>query len=277
MNKNLKDALPHVLKVAAKKLKNTIRNAYIKTQLGTVNCNVRNKNIKIVVSNEIEHFRAMSYSSKEPETLNWLDSELKDGDVFFDIGANIGIYSLYAAATKKNCTTYAFEPEAQNFSHLCVNIHQNSFKNIIPCSIALSSQEQFNYFYVSDMKVGSAFHSLTTPTTLRHDKTQEALRQGALTTSVDRLAFQYGLKPPNLIKIDVDGIEADILKGAARTLESGTVRSILIEINGDPKHGEAFEIFDFLQKRNFKLHTQGVCQKTNTGVLSANYIFKRSV
>ena len=46
--------------------------------------------------------------------LEWLDEKLQDGDVFFDVGANVGIYSIYAALRNKKTTIYAFEPEYSN-------------------------------------------------------------------------------------------------------------------------------------------------------------------
>ena len=64
--------------------------------------------LTLFTPNWICRFRANTFSTKEPETLEWLDKSESDG-VFFDIGANVGLYSLYYAATKKG-KVYAFEP-----------------------------------------------------------------------------------------------------------------------------------------------------------------------
>ncbi len=73
-------------------------------------CQVRRFAIKIGVSSEAEHYRADSYSAKEPETLDWLEQNLQDHDVFMDVGANIGLYSLYAAKLSPTCKVFSFEP-----------------------------------------------------------------------------------------------------------------------------------------------------------------------
>ena len=64
--------------------------------------------LKLFTPNWVCRFRANTFSTKEPETLEWLDESESDG-VFFDIGANVGLYSLYYGATKKG-NVYAFEP-----------------------------------------------------------------------------------------------------------------------------------------------------------------------
>ncbi len=61
------------------------------------------------------HFRARTLLSKEPDTIEWLKG-MKDGDVFWDIGANVGVYTLFAAAN--HVKVYAFEPESRNYSLL---------------------------------------------------------------------------------------------------------------------------------------------------------------
>ncbi|HEY5918287.1 MAG TPA: hypothetical protein VIU13_12820, partial [Chryseolinea sp.] len=76
-------------------------------------CNVRGVEVKIGVSSALELFRCETYDTKEPETLDWIDKFKKD-EILFDIGGNIGVYSMYAG--KKGARVYAFEPESQNFS-----------------------------------------------------------------------------------------------------------------------------------------------------------------
>ena len=60
-------------------------------------CKVDGLSIAIRISTPNEHHRADTYATKEPETIEWLRDNLRDGDVFYDVGANIGLYSLYAA------------------------------------------------------------------------------------------------------------------------------------------------------------------------------------
>ena len=73
-----------------------------------------------------ELWRADGYATKEPDTLAWIDGFLKPGDVFYDVGANIGQYALYAAKRLGGqCRVLAFEPEALNYAKLNTNIVLN--------------------------------------------------------------------------------------------------------------------------------------------------------
>lgn len=192
-------------------------------------CRVRGAVIRIGVSSEIELFRVDTYATKEPETLDWLDQNLRDGDVFVDVGANIGLYSLYAARIKPKCQVYAFEPAFQNYARLCKNIMVNDVQNVIPCSIPLANQERFDYFYVSDVQPGSAFHSFGQSSEYQAGAQKPSLRQGAFSLCLDTLVTKHGLPQPALVKIDVDGIEEKILEGARTILQSKQLRTLLVE------------------------------------------------
>ena len=85
--------------------------------------------LKIYTPNTICSFRHTTFSSKEPEILEWIDEYGSDGN-FYDIGANIGIYSLYYAATKSGIV-YSFEPSVFNLRQLAKNININNFSDKI--------------------------------------------------------------------------------------------------------------------------------------------------
>src|SRR5579862_1661385 len=83
-------------------------------------------------------FRAQSVLTKETDTIEWIDG-FEDGAVFWDIGANVGVYSLYAAV-KRQSFALAFEPAPANFYALTRNIHLNRLDHRInPYCIAFSS------------------------------------------------------------------------------------------------------------------------------------------
>ena len=79
--------------------------------------------LKFAVPNWLSNYRADSFSTKEPETLEWIDS-MPDGSIVWDIGANVGIYSCYAAK-HRNCRVFAFEPSVFNLELLARNIFLN--------------------------------------------------------------------------------------------------------------------------------------------------------
>jgi FkbM family methyltransferase len=191
-------------------------------------CQVDGLSIAIRVSTPNEHHRADTYATKEPETIEWLRENLRDGDVFYDVGANIGLYSLYAAKLRPACRVFAFEPESHNFGNLCRNLLLNRVANVTPCFFPLSSREAFAPFYVYDLRPGGALHSLGRPSPLRDEP--PLLTTGALTATIDALVSRHGLPAPDLIKLDVDGIEEQILDGAGAVLASSSLRSILVEV-----------------------------------------------
>ena len=102
--------------------------------------------LKFYVPNRLNFFRVETFSSKEPETLRWIDT-FKKNSVFWDIGANIGLYSCYAAA-RANCKVYSFEPSVFNLELLVKNININAFSNritIVPLPLCESlSFKSFN-------------------------------------------------------------------------------------------------------------------------------------
>ncbi len=87
--------------------------------------NINYKNIKLTFysPNRLNKFRIDTFASKEPETLGWIE-KFNQNSIFWDIGANIGIYSCYAAKLK-NCNVYAFEPSVFNLEILTKNIFLN--------------------------------------------------------------------------------------------------------------------------------------------------------
>ena len=87
-----------------------------------------------------EFVTRLTSCAKEPETVAWIEELVRPGDVMFDIGANVGAYSLVASkATQGEASIYAFEPAFTNYPQLCRNIMLNECSNSIvplPHSIA---------------------------------------------------------------------------------------------------------------------------------------------
>jgi len=83
----------------------------------------RKYNLRFAVPNSISRFRIDTFATKEPETLSWIDTFERNA-VFWDIGANIGLYSCYAAKST-DCKVYAFEPSIFNLELLGRNISLN--------------------------------------------------------------------------------------------------------------------------------------------------------
>lgn len=238
----------------------------------TVTCQVHGEEILLKVGNTTEAFRAKTYEEKEPETLVWLENSLRAGDVLFDIGANIGLYTLYAAKKNPEVTVYAFEPQSTNFMRLCQNTFINRLNNVIPSSIALSSESKWEYFYASDVVPGTAYHSLGGINENRHHGKSFALRQGGFSHTIDELVAN-GLPVPNHIKLDVDGYEEKIVRGAVKTLENPQLRTVLVEVTRSPNEVEP--IAPLIESKGFQLSSQGEINRTQSNHAMQNLIFER--
>jgi len=220
-----------------------------------------------------ELWRAETYSSKEPDTLAWIDSFFRPGDVIFDIGANIGQYSLYAARRLKgDCKVLAFEPEALNYAKLNRNIVLNGLVGtVVPYCLAVTERTALDLFYVKTFAPGAALHAMHRPVTQGEEPFPPQNQQGVMGLSLDDLVGRFGLPAPNHIKIDVDGIEAAIIRGARKTIAAPSLRTALVEVYlyGDV----AREIQEAFGREGFALHNAGqISPKPGT---AQNLIFVR--
>ena len=180
--------------------------------------------------NSICKWRVESFSTKEPETLKWID-EFGEGGVFFDIGANIGLYSIYYAATHNN-EAYAFEPSVLNTKLLAKNVYLNELSHLVKIvTTPLSDSNGFAKFKLSSIQEGGALSSFGVSYGQDGLKIQEKLGYSTLGFSLDSL-LKLGLIPnnPGLIKIDVDGIEDLILHGSLSVLGNPMCKSVLVEV-----------------------------------------------
>ncbi len=203
-------------------------------------CEVRGLEILLDVDTEAEPgevrnyemWRVGHYDHKEPDTLDWIDAHFKPGDTVFDVGANIGQYSLYAAKRLGGETRIlAFEPEALNFAKLNRNIVLNDLVDVIvPYPIAISNRTAVDTFYSKTFAVGASLHALGREITQGEVAFEPQNRQGTVASSLDDLTTQFGLPVPNHIKVDVDGIEDLIVDGAAGLFKKSELRTFLIEV-----------------------------------------------
>lgn len=198
----------------------------------TKTINSRGISFKLVSDNWITKYRKRTFNSKEPEMLDWIDENMYDGDVLFDVGANIGIYSIYAALRNKNATVYAFEPEYSNLNQLKQNILNNNLQsNIIPFSFALGDTTGISYLHIQDVTAGSALHTVSNKS-LKITQTGHNIvwKEGVACFTIDDLCKISGIRP-TLIKIDVDGNETEILNGGKETFNNKELRSVIIEVD----------------------------------------------
>ncbi|MGJ0510261.1 MAG: FkbM family methyltransferase [Methylocystis sp.] len=215
--------------------------------LTEVKVNDRQFESVFVCENDMQAARALSLWIKEAGTMEWLDQNLRHGDRFLDIGANIGIYSI-AAAHRIGPTgkVYSAEPHKFNVCSLLNNILRNGFEDRIRVlTVPLTSEKcatEFNYSSIIPASTGSQLGS-----TMRDGRQGNyfipVLTELSIALSLDEVIELKLIDHPDLIKIDVDGIELKILQGMKHLLTSShRPRSIQVELN----IGEQEDVIDFL-------------------------------
>jgi len=181
--------------------------------------------ILVGVTSRAELLSRLRPASKEPWTVRWLEQTLRAGDVLYDVGANVGSYSLIAAALARDVRVIAIEPGYANYTALCDNVVLNAQQDVVvPLPVVLAERTGLRTLNYSDVAPGAAGHDL-------EEVNEAAFRQPVLAYRLDELVEQFELPPPNLIKVDVDGGEAAVLAGAEKTLGRAELRSVLLEID----------------------------------------------
>jgi len=166
---------------------------------------------------------------------------LKRGMNVVDIGAHIGIYTILAAEKIGDMgKIIAVEPEPKNYQRLEENVEINNFKNVVFANTALSDYNGLEKLYVSPSSVR---HSLL-PQAWKNTSTQVTVK------TLDTLLEELHFKKIDIIKIDAEGAEISILKGAKKTLKNNPNVKIIVASYHYPS--EIKEVQGFLQKMGFK-------------------------
>ena len=242
-------------------------------------CWVNGVRIQLEASNQRELSRIMSYATKEPGTIAWIDNYIKPGDVLYDIGANIGQYSLYPALKwGGNIRVYSFEPESQNYAALNRNIHINDLSdNVVSFCLAVSDSTHIASFNIrGHLRAGEAIHQFGSTVDDVGATFSPIHRQGMMGVSLDDLHFRYHLDFPNAIKIDVDGLESDVIRGGTEVISDPRLRSVLIEITEVPaRKEEADFIYETFEKSGFTVADKVPTRLRDPTYPSYNVIFLR--
>lgn len=179
--------------------------------------------------------------TKEPHTVAWVEEHLQAGDVLFDIGANVGAYSLVAAAQgHEKVEVHAFEPSFATYAQLCRNVVLNGAQDVVrPWMLALGAATEVASFNYQSIEAGTSLHALGESIDYLGHAFVPAFEQRVIGFSIDDLVQRYDFPVPNLIKLDVDGTEFDVLKGARATLADEAVRSVILEVCPGRTDGDA--------------------------------------
>jgi FkbM family methyltransferase len=180
--------------------------------------------------NSVTLWRVQTIHQKEPCTLDWIGA-FEEGDTLLDCGANVGMYTIWAAVTRK-ARVFAFEPESQNYALLNRNIQLNQVSDRVTAyCMGLAERTGLSVLHMADTRAGSSCHAVGDALDYKHEPLQAAFRQGCHAARLDDLVESGQVPVPHHVKIDVDGFEPRVVAGARNTLADRQVRSVLVELN----------------------------------------------
>jgi len=230
---------------------------------------------KMITETKSEDYRYKSFWDKEKETVEWIES-FDEYNVFFDVGANVGVYSLYAAYLYPKSRIYAFEPVYTNYMRLLENINLNLFDNIIAMPFALSNQTGVSMMFINDSEAGKSGSQIENPINDRGEIFQPIDKYPISTFRIDDFKF-FNAFEPNHIKIDVDGNEVLIVSGMIETLKKPCLKSVLIEINTHRERIiEMFIKAGFTMDNRFnQIKNHSRVRRQREGIQAENVVFCR--
>lgn len=209
---------------------------------------IDDSSISFYIPNYVAAWRVNTFWEKEPETIRWIDS-FKPSSLFIDVGANIGLYSLYAARSR-GVNVLAFEPESLNYALLNKNILLNQMDQKIQAySLAISDEITLDALHISLFLEGCSSNNFKETLDFKRKNFKPQFSQGCFSMTLDDLVQKHLIPVPQYIKIDVDGIEHRIIKGARQTLGQPELQSVLVELNTNlPEH---CQIVDLMKENGF--------------------------
>jgi FkbM family methyltransferase len=240
-------------------------------------CELMHEGVHVIYSTPTltTKWRVDTLFEKEPVTIDWI-AGFAATEILVDIGANVGIYTIWAAKTRgmKVC---ACEPEAQNYALLNRNIVLNGLGGQVTAyCIGLSDVTGYSELHLSNLVPGGGCHSLGERVDFKHEPMKPVYSQGCISARLDDLVAAGAIPVPDHIKLDVDGIEPKVIAGARRVLADRQVRSLLIEINQSlPDHMEMVAELTAMGFRYDKEQVAAAERKSGQFKGTAEYVFRR--
>lgn len=188
----------------------------------------------------------------DQQVLDWFSS-FEAGDVLYDIGANCGTLTLTAGAMHRgHINIVAIEPGFANFESLARNLSHNGMLGfVIPLQVAVLDRtglEAINYN--TSTRAGMSLHAVGRPADHEGREFTPIETQMIPTYALDDLIGTLSLPNPTRVKIDIDGYEEALLRGAAKTLGRGSIRELLIEVVDHDRAGTRLSSLQHLLANN---------------------------
>lgn len=191
---------------------------------------------EFVASNQSVIDETLSVYRMEKEYLEEIMNQVRNDDVFYDIGAHLGVHASFVAKKAVDGEVIAFEPDPKNVEYLSKNLERNRVDGeVVP--LAVSNEQGISNFRQprNSQDAGSQIGSITPN---RGDIEVE-------TAPLDVLIQSRNIKEPNIVKIDVEGAEPLVLEGMKHTLANRTCRVVFLEVHLPTPKVERLSIKEF--------------------------------
>lgn len=223
--------------------------------------------IRFFAHGKLSYGRATKLMAKEPDSLKWID-RMEDGGVLWDIGANIGTLTLYAAR-RETLKIWSFEPAASNYYNLAANCELNGYSKEVTClQIGFSNHREIGVLNTSQFALGGSFSFKGF--TKRKDF---AGWQAVELWTIDEFIRSFGVPCPNYIKIDVPGLQNEILAGAEETLSRPELKQLQIETQETGRGGR--HIIPLLKQRGFEISHRQMRYHKDSAPVQRDLVFSR--
>jgi len=221
----------------------------------------------------------------------YIISLLKHGDVFVDIGANAGYFTVLSASlVGEKGRVLAVEPELKNFNSLKRNVEINHYKNVILHRGALGSSSGSLTLHINPLNHGGnsllpfdrykSGNKLFTKEEIASRFGSSQLSEKVSVTTLDSLIEKHQIQKIAIMKIDVEGFEKGVLLGAKKVLSSGIVQNVMCEVNNNETRQEVFDLF---KKNGYQPHRllfagkpEKISSDTDIARLHGNILFVKT-
>ncbi len=209
----------------------------------------------------------------EPEQVALWQQLAQQAKIIFDVGANVGLYALAAAAANHQATIHAFEPTPELVERLQENISLNDFANIMVNAAAVGQQAGEIVLHYSGGHEGDneGMNYVSAQTTRSSDRVVSVV-------SLDAYCQQQGIEAIDLLKMDIEGHEYHALCGAERLLSHGAIRCILLELNSwaVERSGRTLaDVVDLLSGHDYRFYE--LCQNRLVEIKDRRLLVDRDV
>jgi FkbM family methyltransferase len=217
--------------------------------------NVLGKKLRLATPNPKCFSFAQTVLSREPETTDWI-RKMPPESVFFDIGANNAIYALLASLLNQTYS-YAFEPHFASYYICQQNIYLNQLEDHVKVfPLAVADQTSLSNLFLSSKTAGKSLNNYGESRPSEDPLWNAVFPQGSVAMSIEEICMHLSIVP-DYIKVDVDGLEASIVKGATKTLDDSRLKGMMIEFNSANK--DDVQAARTMRKFGFNLERRAHC------------------